>query len=84
MEQVYDSMEMADVREKTKSYQVPVNHKILLPSNAISTSFHKVPNPELKMYVYPHLVGKDELPVPGYYTVLNAYTENHYLLSNEP
>jgi conjugative transfer region lipoprotein (TIGR03751 family) len=75
MEQVYDSMEITDKTEKINSYQVN--------ANVIGTSFHKVSNPELKMYVYPHLAGKDELPVPGYYTVFNAYTQDHYVLSNE-
>jgi conjugative transfer region lipoprotein (TIGR03751 family) len=83
MEQIYDSMEITDAAEKTKPYPVHVNDKTLLPSNAIETAFHKVPNPELKMYVYPHLAGKDELPVPGYYTVFNAYTQDHYMLSHE-
>jgi conjugative transfer region lipoprotein (TIGR03751 family) len=83
MEQIYDSMEITDAAEKTKPYQIYVNRKTIVPSNQIKTPFYRVPNPELKMYVYPHLAGKDELPVPGYYTVLNAYTQNHYLLPNE-
>ncbi len=81
MEQVYDSMETADPEEKIKSHQA--NTQAALPLNVKNSSFHKVLNPELKMYVYPHLAGKDELPVPGYYTAFNAYTQDHYVLSNE-
>lgn len=82
MEQVYDSMETTDdTIERIKPYQT--NAQTTLPSNVTSTPFHKVPNPELKMYVYPHLAGKDELPVPGYYTAFNAYTQDHYVLPNE-
>ena len=73
MEQVYDSME----QEKPAESVEPV-----LIRNTQST-FQKLPNPELKMYVYPHLAGHDEIPIPGYYTVFNAYTQDHYALPLE-
>jgi conjugative transfer region lipoprotein (TIGR03751 family) len=81
MEQVYDSMEVSDTEHKTRLHQA--NTPTILPLNTTSNTFHKVPNPELKMYVYPHLAGKDEMPVPGYYTEFNAYTQDHYALPNE-
>lgn len=46
-------------------------------------SFHKVSNPTLKLYVYPHLAGNDELPVPGYTTAFNAYDRDHYSLPSD-
>ena len=51
--------------------------------NSMNTVFHKLPNPELKLYVYPHLAGSDELPIPGYYTAFNVYEKTHYALPNE-
>ena len=81
MEQVYDSMEVSDLKHEKKSHQL--NTRTSIPLNIASNTFHKVPNPELKMYVYPHLAGKDEMPVPGYYTEFNAYTQDHYALPNE-
>lgn len=78
MEQVYDSMETSDIE---KLHQI--NTKTSLPLNANASGFHKAPNPELKMYVFPHLAGKDEVPIPGYYTAFNAYTQDHYALPNE-
>jgi conjugative transfer region lipoprotein (TIGR03751 family) len=81
MEQVYDSMEITDATKKTKLHLA--NSQTILPLHAVSSTFHKVPNPELKIYVYPHLAGKDEVPVPGYYTAFNAYTQDHYALPNE-
>lgn len=45
--------------------------------------FHKLPNPELRMYVYPHLAGTAEIPIPGYSTVFNAYDRDHYALTQE-
>ncbi len=46
-------------------------------------NFHKVPNPTLKLYIYPHLAGNDELPVPGYTTAFNAYEKDHYSLPHD-
>jgi len=40
--------------------------------------FHKIPNPELRMYIYPHLAGRDQIPVPGYMTVFNVYEQDNY------
>jgi conjugative transfer region lipoprotein (TIGR03751 family) len=44
--------------------------------------FHKLPNPELHLYIYPHLAGIDQIPVPGYMTVFNVYERDHYALTN--
>lgn len=56
-------------------------------SSAVRTSsttiFKKLPNPELQLYVYPHLTGTDEIPIPGYYTALSAYEKTHYALPEE-
>jgi conjugative transfer region lipoprotein (TIGR03751 family) len=81
MEQVYDSMDITEATYKTK-YN-PANSRPSLRLNTADYVFHKVPNPELKMYVYPHLAGKDEVPIPGYYTVFNSYSQDHYALPNE-
>jgi conjugative transfer region lipoprotein (TIGR03751 family) len=81
MEQVYDSMEATDATSKTKPQKIRLRHA--LPLYASNNTFHKLPNPELKMYVSPHLAGKDEVPIPGYYTAFNAYTQDHYILPNE-
>jgi conjugative transfer region lipoprotein (TIGR03751 family) len=79
MEQVYDGM------ETNQTYQKPhvASKRSALPLYATNSNFHKLPNPELKMYVFPHLAGKDEVPVPGYYTAFNGYTQDHYALPNE-
>ncbi len=81
MEDVYDSMEADDAVPKSIP-QKSSTHRAL-PLTVSDNTFHKLPNPELKMYVFPHLAGKDEIPVPGYYTAFNAYTQDHYALPNE-
>jgi hypothetical protein len=80
MEQVYDSMETTDITHKPQKIRI----RNTFPLNVMTdTSFHKLPNPELKMFVFPHLAGKDEVPIPGYYTAFNAYAQDHYALPNE-
>lgn len=79
MEQVYDSMEVKRVKEETHA----TTASTIIPVNTVDNQFHKLPNRELKMYVYPHLAGNDEVPIPGYYTEFNAYTSDHYALPSE-
>ena len=79
MEQVYDSRTQSQPIEK----QTYSKHHASQQSNDVLHDFHKLPNPELKMYIYPHLAGKEQLPIPGYYTVFNGYTQDHYALANE-
>lgn len=40
--------------------------------------FKKLPNPELTMYVYPHLAGNAEIPIPGYETAFPVYERDRY------
>lgn len=80
MEEVYDSMASSN-DYKEKPYPTSTRSKVLLKTT--DNTFRKLPNPELKMYVYPHFAGKDEVPVPGYHTTFNAYTQDHYAPANE-
>jgi conjugative transfer region lipoprotein (TIGR03751 family) len=74
MEEVYDSMEISTVVAKANNLNI---HPVL-PMSAPNNIFHMIPNPDLKMYVFPHLAGKEKLPIPGYYTTFNAYTRDYY------
>lgn len=51
-------------------------------ASAIHREFRELPNPSLKVYIYPHLAGNDEVPVPGYYTVFNGYNQDYYALAD--
>lgn len=52
-------------------------------ANEIYRQFHRLPNPDLVMYVYPHLAGTDPVPVPGYSTVFPLYQRVQYALPGE-
>ena len=52
-------------------------------TNEIYNLFPLLPNPQLVMYVYPHLASDEQLPVPGYSTAFPLYTKTHYALPGE-
>jgi conjugative transfer region lipoprotein (TIGR03751 family) len=51
--------------------------------NEITREFKRLPDPDLVMYVFPHLAGRDLVPVPGYSTVFPFYREVHYAMPGD-
>ncbi|MFN7096932.1 MAG: TIGR03751 family conjugal transfer lipoprotein [Gammaproteobacteria bacterium] len=53
--------------------------------NEVNNLFKALPNPQIPVYVYPHLatVNNDELPVPGYTTAFFLYNNNQYAMPTE-
>jgi len=51
--------------------------------NEIDTTFPRLPNPSLAMYVFPHLAGGEQVPVPGYVTTFPMYERVEYALPGE-
>ncbi len=52
-------------------------------ANEIYSQFSRLPNPDMVMYVYPHLAGSDPVPVPGYSTVFPLYQQVQYAMPGE-
>src|SRR3546814_20982222 len=52
-------------------------------SDLIYRQFHRLPNPDLVMYVFPHLAGTDPVPVPGYSTVFPLYPRVQYAMPGQ-
>lgn len=52
-------------------------------ANEIYRQFKRLPNPDLLMYVFPHLAGTDPVPVPGYSTVFPFYQRVQYAMPGE-
>lgn len=52
-------------------------------SNEIHRQFHRLPDPDLVMYVFPHLSGTEPVPVPGYSTVFPFYQRVQYAMPGE-
>lgn len=51
--------------------------------NEMNEQFKRLPDPDLLMYVFPHVAGRDSVPVPGYSTVFPFYTSVHYAMPGE-
>ena len=51
--------------------------------NEIFSQFKRLPNPDLVMYVFPHLAGSDPVPVPGYSTIFPFYQRVQYAMPGE-
>lgn len=51
--------------------------------NEIYSQFKRLPNPDLVMYVFPHLAGSDLAPIPGYTTVFPLYQRVQYAMPGE-
>lgn len=51
--------------------------------NELDAHFPRLPNPTLVLYVFPHLSGKERVPVPGYATTFPLYTQVEYALPGE-
>ena len=51
--------------------------------NEIDVLFPRLPNPSLVMYVFPHLAGDAQAPVPGYATAFPMYEQLEYALPGE-
>lgn len=56
-----------------------------IEANSINNQFPRLPNPNVVMYVYPHLAGTDpnQVPVPGYSTVFPMYDHVYYAMPGE-
>ncbi|CDL79959.1 TIGR03751 family conjugal transfer lipoprotein [Xenorhabdus cabanillasii] len=48
----------------------------------ISQQFPRLPNPDMVMYIFPHL-SQGNLPVPGYSTVFSFYQQVQYAMPGE-
>ncbi len=51
--------------------------------NEIRRQFQRLPNPDLVMYMFPHLAGTEPVPVPGYSTVFPLYQRVQYAMPGE-
>lgn len=52
--------------------------------NELRILFPRLPNPDIAIYIYPHLATKNQVPVPGYATVIPLYDRVQYALPGEP
>lgn len=90
-----DSHRLAGIRQKISSDSDSLSEKSLggLSDNKADTQvdigsqidneFPTLPNHDIVIYVYPHLAGDFQMPVPGYYTAVPFYSQVHYAIPGE-
>jgi len=64
----------------SEAVQIPYTRTAV---NEIYRQFQRLPNPDLVMYVFPHLTGTEAVPVPGYTTVFPLYQRVQYAMPGE-
>ncbi len=64
------------------STQAPLMHYTRSQAKELKGIFPRLPNPDLCMYVYPHL-SLEEATIPGYSSCFSMYDKNHYALPGE-
>ena len=55
-------------------------------TNETHSQFVRLPNPDLVMYVFPHLTGSpsgEQVPIPGYSTLFPLYSSPQYAMPGE-
>ena len=84
--------ELLDARQALRRPLIETDHSAALTANAAYTrtarteiyqQFQRLPNPDLVMYVFPHLAGSEQVPVPGYSTVFPMHSRIEYALPGE-
>lgn len=71
------------LRRSITATESPQHNYTRLAENEIKSQFQRLPNPDLVMYVYPHLSGTEGAPVPGYSTVFPFYNKVQYAMPGE-
>lgn len=51
--------------------------------NELNSLFPRLPNPDIEIYVYPHLATRSRAPIPGYSSVISLYERVEYRLPGE-
>ena len=68
------------------SHVIPVNDQYMsVAQNQINSEFKVLPNPNIAVYIFPHMVhySGTNVPIPGYTTMFFLYEKNHYAMPGE-
>ncbi|MBX8554342.1 TIGR03751 family conjugal transfer lipoprotein [Pseudomonas cichorii] len=71
------------LRRPLQEAESPLTAYTRTAQNEIYSQFKRLPNPDLVLYVFPHLTGTDPAPVPGYSTVFPLYQRVQYAMPGE-
>jgi conjugative transfer region lipoprotein (TIGR03751 family) len=78
--------ELSKARNMVLTLEKPVyTGYTAIGANTIKNLFKPLPNPEIGLYVFPHLVflENESQPVPGYTTAFFLYQSNHFAIPED-
>lgn len=90
--QTGSSIESSDIDEnrisntKNQSVAEPLNDQYSdIAEDQINSEFKLLPNPNIAVYVFPHMshYNGTNVPIPGYTTTFFLYEKNHYAMPGE-
>lgn len=71
------------VTDTTTLRRTTAKHDTRDAAGEIRQRFPRLPNPDMVIYIFPHLTGGEPVPVPGYSTVFPFYSRVQYVLPGE-
>lgn len=84
------SLQLLDARQSLRrdltSLSVEYGEYTRSSANEIQSQFGRLPNPDLVMYVFPHLAGSpgaEQVPIPGYSTMFPLFSSPQYAMPGE-
>lgn len=76
-----------DTTRGIEGKELPTNYHLenytSIAAKEIEQLFPMLPNPQIVVYVYPHMATSTRAPVPGYTTAISLYERDEYALPNE-
>lgn len=77
------TLRRALTREDSAARQALEENYTRTAENEIQQVFPRLPNPDMVIYIYPHMSGNVPAPVPGYSSVFPFYSRVQYALPGE-
>ncbi|CNK40400.1 putative lipoprotein [Yersinia enterocolitica] len=69
--------------QNNDAYQAIAESYTRTAENEIQQLFPRLPNPDMVIYIYPHMSGSEPVPIPGYSSVFPFYSRVQYALPGE-
>ena len=74
---------LRDLAEPSSSQPLDYRKYTRSANNELESLFPRLPNPDIEIYVYPHLATRSRAPIPGYSSVIPLYERVEYRLPGE-
>jgi conjugative transfer region lipoprotein (TIGR03751 family) len=77
-------VQLAENRNQQATSPIPLHASFTRHAqNEIEQLFPRLPNPDILIYVHPHLSTAEQVPIPGYTTAMPLYERVHYAMPGD-